>query len=1057
MAPRTKVITAGLVVTAAVLLVLAFNSLEENDAYSSIAAALVAIGTAFAGVVLHLSRDGRPQPADQEADALALELLAQWEPEIRHRRERFGSQSLIPLGWTGTDIGPVRLHTAGRLEGNPDSAATALADAFDQLPSRRLVMIGEPGSGKTFLGILLTAGLLRRRTQGSPVPVFLSLSSWDPVADPLDDWLIRTLATTYYNGRQQAVRALLLSRLIVPILDGLDELPDHARRRAVNRLNDVLDGDRPLVLTCRITEYEDLITGGAPTLLRAPVVRINPVTTQDVIARLRPWPTVAKHVKAAPDGPIATALSTPLMLSLFAAAYKDRTPDDLTRFTNRHAVEDHLVDLMVTTLYPDEKHRRWLTYLAEVLHRNDDHEFRWWQLARRTLSPWIAPVLGLLVGVPVFAVMFWTASKDLEDIYSRDLSVYLLANPQLIATIFGVAVTSLWLASSGREPGPVSSTPGLRGLGRGVAAGAALVLVPGVPFLLMGTKVFEQDLDSRSPFMTYAGALVALALVSGIGVGLHELLAARTSRAGKASPEEFLRQDRRSTFTSAAVTGVVVGALTVITCSVGAALGAHFGRRIASTDTIPALVTFELPPMHELVPWSLSGANTARLIANSALFVVLFAVAVLATRAWTRFLVARTVLALGGRLPWRLMHYLADARERGLLRVSGGSYQFWHIRLQERLVMNADRTTSRRSVPRVVTAGLTATALVAAVTVVWVTRPEPCQSTGWSTVDERMVRVSLRGATGCFAALTDDEWQLLHKSPGDDEVLDRIGRHPRLPGRLSSEVWLMVLGDLAHHDGARWQETLKGIAAAQDIHVVQDEFDRPLVVGFTQSDSMRDSSPDLDVVTRHYVSLKNKEDDATTVNGPYEIGAVVTLDSAGLTFFNNGESASMWSIVGLANADLRTHMTAVAESARQASLFFHNSLPPARLAEEDLADGVSDQECATLQQLHADTAVMFDLGELEPTTDLMTRLSACTKPYMTVVIDQRHVELATTRFDRFPFKNLLNMMYVEDRSATIVPDCATKVASPGAIAACTAALVAAGNARVYLKPIHLRE
>ena len=703
MAPRTWVITAGIVLTAVVLLVLIRSSLDDSDAYSSIASALVAIGTAFAGIVLYLSREQRPQAAEQEADALALELLGQWEPEIRHRRRRFGDQRLIPLGWTDTGIGPVRVRLSGRLDGNPDAAATRLADAFDQLPSRRLVVIGEPGSGKTFLGAMLTAGLLRRRTTGAAVPVFLSLSSWDPVADGLDDWLVRTIATTYYNGRHQAAKALLVSRLLLPVLDGLDELPDHARRRAVNRLNDVLDGDRPLVLTCRIAEYEDLVAGGAPTLLRAPVVRIAPVTTADIVTQLRSWPGIANHVRSEPDGPVATALSTPLMLSLFTAAYRDRSPDELlspVRFTSRHAVEDHLVDLLVDTLYPDPRHRRWLTYLAQVLHRNDDHDFRWWQLARRTLSPWIAPVLGLLVAAVAFAVVNWI--RPARAVTPADVAVQISGSAPLIATLFGVVVTSLWLASAGRQPGPVS---GGRGFGRGIVTGAALVLVPGVPILLVGTDAIEGDLDSRSTLMTYTGALLALAVVAGLGVGLHELLATRTSRAGKASPEDFLRQDRASALTSAAVAGTIVGALTVVACTLGAALGGHLGERFASTEHFPATIHLSLPPVRTHVPWKLTGDNAAALVAASVLFTVLFAVAVLTTRAWTRFLVARAMLALAGRLPWRLMRFLADARERGLLRMASGGYQFWHVRLQERLVMRDGRQRARRRPPRAAVAG----------------------------------------------------------------------------------------------------------------------------------------------------------------------------------------------------------------------------------------------------------------------------------------------------------------------------------------------------------------
>jgi hypothetical protein len=48
-------------------------------------------------------------------------------------------------------------------------------------------------------------------------------------------------------------------------------------------------------------------------------------------------------------------------------------------------------------------------------------------------------------------------------------------------------------------------------------------------------------------------------------------------------------------------------------------------------------------------------------------------------------LIARTWLALTGRLPWPVMTFLRDAHRRGLLRQSGGVYQFRHARLQDQL------------------------------------------------------------------------------------------------------------------------------------------------------------------------------------------------------------------------------------------------------------------------------------------------------------------------------------------------------------------------------------
>jgi hypothetical protein len=59
--------------------------------------------------------------------------------------------------------------------------------------------------------------------------------------------------------------------------------------------------------------------------------------------------------------------------------------------------------------------------------------------------------------------------------------------------------------------------------------------------------------------------------------------------------------------------------------------------------------------------------------------------------AWPLYVLARSWLALRGRLPWRFSAFLEDAHELGILRRVGAVYQFRHADLQDRLV--AGRST----------------------------------------------------------------------------------------------------------------------------------------------------------------------------------------------------------------------------------------------------------------------------------------------------------------------------------------------------------------------------
>src|SRR5262249_52587296 len=118
----------------------------------------------------------------------------------------------------GPDGRPVHVRLGGRLTGRFDEVTGRLANGFQQVGSR-LVLIGEPGAGKTVLAMLLTLGLLEARTGGTATPVLLTVGSWDPVRESLDDWIVGTLAALHYGGRPDIPRRLLQRGLLIPLLD----------------------------------------------------------------------------------------------------------------------------------------------------------------------------------------------------------------------------------------------------------------------------------------------------------------------------------------------------------------------------------------------------------------------------------------------------------------------------------------------------------------------------------------------------------------------------------------------------------------------------------------------------------------------------------------------------------------------------------------------------------------------------------------------------------------------------------------------------------------------
>ncbi|WP_406332334.1 NACHT domain-containing protein [Streptomyces sp. NBC_00203] len=696
----------------------------------------------------------RPDPAAL-ADDLALRLREQWLEEAQARQLR--DPRVLPLTWTTTSRDVVdtpgagaanarvlRIRLDGRLDGRFDEVISRLAAGYAQVPNRRLVAIGEPGSGKTVLAILLTLGLLGVREPGGPAPVLLPVSSWDPVRERLDDWIVRTLAQPYYNGRAEIPRALLAHGLLLPVLDALDEIPESARRSAIRGINQAIGGERPIVVTCRATEYEDLIRGGAPTLRRAAVVEVSPLPPEDVVGYLREvdwpadvdWEPVFARLRAEPDSPVAAALSTPLMVTSARLVYQrgGGQPGELLdrdRFDCTYAVEDHLTHGLVDAAYAPDPHlteeeaardpwtaeqaRRWLTFLACYLHDRRERDLAWWLMSGRLLSPWAGPVTGLGLGVVlVLAAVVWMSAT--QSIQPDDRSTAIVVT-LCVGGAFALFNSLVWYTSGARPPGRL--TWSLRGstvrLLSGFRSGALLALVSVVPLLLGFTakRVIDTPGGRGMPRATelYVEAVTtsaALAVVVGLALAARNWLDAPPLRATQVSPVNSLAQDRRSSLLSAAVAGLVVGLLGLLGWYAGVVSGDLLLRVLTHWSGWPARnAAGELAADR----WDeLSGTfgNWGSEVGIAMLLPGTFvALLVLMGRAWPRFLVARVYLAARGRLPWRLMAFLADARRRELLRQSGGVYQFRHIRLQETLAGEptyADeqqvRAAARRAVRR---------------------------------------------------------------------------------------------------------------------------------------------------------------------------------------------------------------------------------------------------------------------------------------------------------------------------------------------------------------------
>ncbi|MGH3916227.1 MAG: NACHT domain-containing protein, partial [Pseudonocardiaceae bacterium] len=358
---------------------------------------------------------------DQARETLAGVVAQQWRREALARS--LGDPEPMPVCWGLTEpavmdhpllIAVDELFFTGRSD-----RIGAFAAEFRRLRRRRLVILGGPGSGKTTLAVQLLLELLATRQPGEPIPVLVSLAGWNPTEQPrLHTWLATRLAEDYPSlsafGPTTA-QALAEQGHLLPILDGLDELPQPHQPEVIAALNKSLTETDPLVLTSRTTEYTTVTSQAHTVLSSAAVITPEPLTTAqaaDYLTRCLPpdpghsWREFLDRLRTGTTEHLAPVLAIPLGLWLLRTVYlipradptplltPDTTPVQADLFdqlipavlTARPASRNHGDTFRPRHTWNPDDVRRWLTHLAQRLHHTGTRDLHWWRLARHAIT-----------------------------------------------------------------------------------------------------------------------------------------------------------------------------------------------------------------------------------------------------------------------------------------------------------------------------------------------------------------------------------------------------------------------------------------------------------------------------------------------------------------------------------------------------------------------------------------------------------------------------------------------------------------------------------------------
>ncbi|GIH09785.1 hypothetical protein Rhe02_78520 [Rhizocola hellebori] len=455
---RRLLIGALTVITLAVLPVLggmAANTLAGSNGWWVLVAMPVLVAPIVVWEIAKSRRPvttGPPEAREELLDQLAGVVEKQWRDEAAARR--INRKNPIRVTWV-TTARPVTVAAGA----HDDTAQGDIADATQVLRARnwRMVVLGEPGSGKSVFALWMTLELLeqRRVEQHLPVPVLVSLSSWRP-PEPLWHHVSRRLSEDYQGlmaGRNSLdmLLRLVIEKRVLPVMDGLDEIPAELHAAAIESVDAETGGGIPFVLTCRTGDFERAVAASGQALSAAAVLELKPVdltAAEDYLSQSGPsaaerWRRVLGPL-ADTQEPLAQVFATPLMIWLARVVYAIPTldPQELAnrrRFPDAKSIEDHLLDAYLPAAYGTpgdprfgaEAARKWLSILARSSgHGGGPVDVAWWHLTLRPKVPWAS---AFLVGF-VFSFVFATIQHMMLEFFRWGLA-YLSLIGGLIALV----------------------------------------------------------------------------------------------------------------------------------------------------------------------------------------------------------------------------------------------------------------------------------------------------------------------------------------------------------------------------------------------------------------------------------------------------------------------------------------------------------------------------------------------------------------------------------------------------------------------------------------------
>ncbi|MDJ0845982.1 NACHT domain-containing protein [Crocosphaera sp.] len=541
----------------------------------------------------------------------------------------------------------------------------------------RLLILGEPGSGKTTTLLQLAKQLLEvaKNDINQPIPILFNLSTWVHDRQSIHNWIIDCLKAPPYSIKKELIQQWLEAGIILPLLDGLDEVASDRQKLCITQINEYLVKGRaqlPLIVCSRSKVFKQ---NKIPLLLNRSII-IKPLREEQIknyIERTEEkqlWKEIQK------DSELLELCKVPFFLILVIICCQKI---DFNKWINLASLEkkkDYLFETYITQMlerpYPRPKYndidtKNWLKWLAVQLREDSQTDFfienlQPYCLESRGEKLMYEVIFGVIRG-SIFGLTGGFASALILNLMAELIN--LLAFGFIFGLIIGLIVG--FIQGLGVEEckdiKPVarielSFWKNKYKLIKSLIWGLLGGLLAGL-FLGLLASVARRRLRGMS-----LAARVSTGLIFGLLVGMIAILKETLPRA-HIDPAISTNQGIKSSITNN-VKFSFISSISILIV---------MGIVLICSYQFPTLITFD----------GLTIGNVIKASCILSMGMVLISIFFVEVSAIQHFNL-RIVLFLLGYTPWNYAKFLDYATNRLFLQRVGGGYRFIHRMLQEHFV-----------------------------------------------------------------------------------------------------------------------------------------------------------------------------------------------------------------------------------------------------------------------------------------------------------------------------------------------------------------------------------